>query len=69
MNLGATSETQVQQASLGLNVHSYSIATHGRELTKSHCSLTELSRMTRSLIDLLETTKILEQRQINLLSK
>ena len=30
--------------------------------------VTELSRMTRSLLDLLETTKILEQRQINLLS-
>jgi DNA invertase Pin-like site-specific DNA recombinase len=28
----------------------------------------ELSRMTRSLLDLLETTKILEQRQIHLLS-
>lgn len=30
--------------------------------------VTELSRMTRSLLDLLETTKLLEQRQINLLS-
>jgi DNA invertase Pin-like site-specific DNA recombinase len=30
--------------------------------------VTELSRMTRSLLDLLETTKILEQRQIHLLS-
>ena len=30
--------------------------------------VTELSRMTRSLLDLLETTKILEQRQINLRS-
>ena len=30
--------------------------------------VTELSRMTRSLLDLLETMKILEQRQINLLS-
>ena len=30
--------------------------------------VTELSRMTRSLLDLLETTKLLEQSQINLLS-
>lgn len=30
--------------------------------------VTELSRMTRSLLHLLETAKILEQRQINLLS-
>jgi DNA invertase Pin-like site-specific DNA recombinase len=30
--------------------------------------VTELSRMTRSLLDLLETAKILEQRQINLVS-
>jgi DNA invertase Pin-like site-specific DNA recombinase len=30
--------------------------------------VTELSHMTRSLLHLLETTKILEQRQINLLS-
>lgn len=30
--------------------------------------VTELSRMTRSLLDLLETAKVLEQRQINLLS-
>jgi DNA invertase Pin-like site-specific DNA recombinase len=30
--------------------------------------VTELSRMTRSLIDLLETTKLLEQSKINLLS-
>jgi DNA invertase Pin-like site-specific DNA recombinase len=28
--------------------------------------VTELSQMTRSLLDLLETTKILEQRQIHL---
>ncbi len=30
--------------------------------------VTELSRMTRSLLDLLETAKILEQRQVNLVS-
>ncbi|MCP4339824.1 MAG: recombinase family protein [Desulfobulbaceae bacterium] len=30
--------------------------------------VTELSRMTRSLLDLLETAKVLEQRQINLVS-
>jgi DNA invertase Pin-like site-specific DNA recombinase len=30
--------------------------------------VTELSRMTRSLLDLLETVKVLEQRQVNLLS-
>ena len=30
--------------------------------------VTELSRMTRSLLDLLEITKMLEQRQINLVS-
>jgi DNA invertase Pin-like site-specific DNA recombinase len=30
--------------------------------------VTELSRMTRSLLDLLETTKLLEQSKINLLS-
>jgi len=30
--------------------------------------VTELSRMTRSLLDLLETTKLLEQRQVNVVS-
>jgi DNA invertase Pin-like site-specific DNA recombinase len=30
--------------------------------------VTELSRMTRSLLDLLETAKVLEQRQVNLVS-
>ncbi len=30
--------------------------------------VTELSRMTRSLLDLLQTAKILEQRQVNLIS-
>ena len=30
--------------------------------------VTELSRMTRSLLDLLESAKILEERQINLVS-
>lgn len=30
--------------------------------------MTELSRMTRSLLDLLENAKVLEQRKINLMS-